>query len=447
VSGDKNAASKTTIIRGARLIDGNGGDPIRDAVIVVEDKKIKALGKKGAVTEPAGAEVIDAHDCTLMPGMFDCHLHVAAYNVVTFQNFRAAIFETSPQLEMLYALFHAQLCFEQGFTTLRDMGRFTPFDGRFTFEICAIRDAIELGIVPGPRLVTSGRAVITGSHLDLVLPRSAKRPPNMTADGPWELRRMVREELRIGADWIKTCASGGGGTSNEEPDIRNMTQEELNAIVDEAHAFHKPVAVHCFTPMSQRMCLEAGVDTIEHMVFSDAETTKLIAEAGIAMTPTLAHRTDHAIEIRRKVRTPENTIAKMKKIQPHAFDTFKRFHQAGIKIIMGTDTGLDPEMGHNAMELEVYVMLGMTPMEAIQTATKNAAEALRLPETGTLEVGKLADLIAVRGDPLHDITVLQPRENIRVVMKEGRAFVDKVSPDRRYVLDAKNPTWKIADTL
>jgi imidazolonepropionase-like amidohydrolase len=165
------------------------------------------------------------------------------------------------------------------------------------------------------------------------------------------------------------------------------------------------------------------------------------------MTPTLAHRTDHAIEIRRKVRTPENTIAKMKKIQPHAFDTFKRFHQAGIKIIMGTDTGLDPEMGHNAMELEVYVMLGMTPMEAIQTATKNAAEALRLPETGTLEVGKLADLIAVRGDPLHDITVLQPRENIRVVMKEGRAFVDKVSPDRRYVLDAKNPTWKIADTL
>lgn len=438
---------KTVVIYGGRLIDGTGGSVIKDPVIVVQGKRIKAIGKKGLVATPKGAEIIDAKKYTLMPGMFDCHVHVAAYNVLTFHNYRVAIFEVSPQLESFYALFHAQMCFEMGFTTLRDLGRATP-KGQFTAELCALRNAINAGIVPGPRLLVCGRAVITNSHLDLVLPRASDRGSDMVADGPWELRRLTREQLRIGVDVIKTSVSGGGGTADEEPDVRNMTQEELDAIVDEAHAFHKPVAPHCFTAQSHKMCVKAGVDTIEHIVFTDDETIAMIKDAGIPVVPTLSHRTDHAIEVRRKIGTPQNVLTKMKKIQPYTFESFKKFHQAGVKLAMGTDMGLDPEMGSNAVELALYVKLGMTPMEAILTATKNAAEALHMDkDLGTLEVGKLADILAVDGDPSRDITVIQKKENIKMVMKDGRPYVDKISPEKKYVMHPEPGAWKIIDNL
>lgn len=434
-------------IRGGRLIDGNGGPVVRNPVIVVDDKRIKAIGTEGTLQIPAGAEVIDAKKCTLMPGMFDMHVHLAAWNCITFKNYRAAIFEVTPQLESFYMLFHAQLCFEMGFTTLRDLGKSTPF-GDFVTEACAVRDAINAGVMTGPRLLVSGRSIITGSHLDLTLPRAAIRAPGMTADGPWELRRLTREKLRVGCDWIKTSASGGGGTADEEPNVRNMVQEELNAIVDEAHAFHKHVAVHCFTSESHRMCVKAGVDTIEHIVFTNDETVKMIADAGIPVVPTLSHRTDHAIEVRRQIGTPENVLTKMKMIQPHTFESFKKMHQAGIKLAMGTDTGLDPEMGQSAKELEIYVKLGMSPMEAIQTATKNAAEALRMDkDLGTLATGKLADVLAIDGDPSSDITVLQKKENILMVMKEGQAYIDKLSPKDKYVIHPSPGQWKIIDSL
>ena len=144
----------------------------------------------------------------------------------------------------MYALFHAQLCMEMGFTTLRDLG-LNSSRGLLTDEMCAVRDSIDAGIFPGPRLLVGGFTYITGSHLELILPRAALRPGFQSADGPWELRKLARTNLRSGCDVIKTCASGGGGTDKEEPDVRNMTQEELDAIVDEAHAFHKRCAVHC----------------------------------------------------------------------------------------------------------------------------------------------------------------------------------------------------------
>lgn len=438
---------KPSVINGGRLIDGNGGAVTRNPTIVVEGKKIKAIGIAGQIKVPRGAEVVDARKYTLMPGMFDCHAHLAAYNAATFNNYRVAIFEVTPQLESFYVLFHAHMLFEMGFTTVRDLGRVTP-RGQFTAEFCAVRDAINAGIVPGPRLIVCGRAIITNSHLDLVLPRAALRQPGMVADGPWELRRQTREQLRTGADFIKTSVSGGGGTSDEEPDVRNMTQEELDAIVDEAHAFHKPVAAHCFTTQSHRMCVKAGVDTIEHIVFTDDETIAMIKDTGIPVIPTLSHRTDHAIEVRRRIGTPRNVLTKMKKIQPYTFESFKKFHQAGVKIAMGTDIGLDPEMGGNAGELEIYVKLGMTPMEAIQTATKNAAEALGLgKDLGTLEPGKLADIIAVEGDPSRDIRVLQERDNFKMVMKEGSIFVDKISDEKKYVMHPEPGSWKIIDNL
>jgi imidazolonepropionase-like amidohydrolase len=447
MASNETAAGRVTAIKGARLIDGHGGAPIRKAVILIRGERIVQVGTDADVRIPKNARVIDASRYTLMPGMFDCHVHIAAFNVLTFKNYRVAMWEVSPELENFYALFHAQMCFEMGFTTLRDLGRFT-YKGVFTASSCAVRDAINAGIMPGPRLFVAGRPVITNSHHDLTFPRVSIRQPGVTADGPWDLRRSTREHLRAGCDWIKTSASGGGGTADEEPSVRNMTQEELDAIVDEAHAFLKPVAVHCFTPQSHQMCVKAGVDTIEHIVFTDDDTVAMIRDAGIPVVPTLSHRTDHAIDVRRQMGTNENILKKMKKIQPYTFASFRKFHEAGIKIAMGTDTGYDPEMGSSARELEIYVNLGMTPLEAIQTATKNAAEALKVgDELGTLEVGKIADVVIVDGDPSRDIRVLQKKDNIKLVMKDGQVHVDKLSARPKSVIQCEPGSWKIIDTL
>jgi len=366
---------------------------------------------------------------------------------MTFHNHRVAQFEVMPHLQQMYAMFHAQNCFDMGFTTLRDLGM-NGTRGLFVHELCAVRDAIDAGIVEGPRMLIAGFTTITGSHLDLIQPRAMVRTGFQTADGPWELRKLARTNLLAGVDVIKTCASGGGGTDKEEPDIRNMTQEELDAIVDEAHAFHKLAAVHCFTTSAQRMALKAGADTIEHMVFHDDETIDMIKEAGIPVTPTLSHRTDHAIELRRNLGTAEFVLKKMKWLQPYCFETFRKMYKAGIKIAMGTDMGFEPHMGSNAAELEIWVKLGMKPMDAIVATTKNAAEAIKMGDKlGTLEAGKFADLIAIDGDPLKDIACLQKKKNIKIVMKEGKVHVDRRPGHDKNVVQMQPGDWKIIDYL
>jgi imidazolonepropionase-like amidohydrolase len=216
--------------------------------------------------------------------------------------------------------------------------------------------------------------------------------------------------------------------------------------VDEAHALHKSCAVHCFTPDAHRMALKAGADTIEHMVFHDEDSLEKIVSSGVWMTPTLAHRTDHAIEIRRQIGTPQFTLNKMKKIQPSCFDTFQKFHKAGVNIAMGTDMGFEPGMGSNAFELEIYVDLGMSPMEAILTTTRNAARALKMDnDLGTIQEDKLADIVAVDGDPLADIRILQERKRIQLVMKEGDIFVDRRPGKSREVVHAEPDSWRIID--
>jgi imidazolonepropionase-like amidohydrolase len=436
-----------TFIKGGTLIDGKGGRPVKDAVIVVQGRRIKQVGTQDKVKIPREAEVIDAARYTLMPGMMDLHIHTSMFNCMTFHNHRVAQFEIMPHLQQMYALFHAQLCFDMGFTTLRDLGM-NSNRGLLTNELCAVRDAIDAGIMEGPRMLIGGFTTITGSHLDLIQPRAMPRHGFNTADGPWELRKLARTNLLAGCDVIKTCASGGGGTDKEEPDIRNMTQVELDAIVDEAHAFHKSAAVHCFTTQAQRMALAAGADTIEHMVFHDDETIDLIAEAGIPVTPTLAHRTDHAIQLRREHGTAEFVLRKMKYLQPFCFETFRKMYKAGVTIAMGTDMGFEPDMGSNAGELEIYVKLGMKPMDAILTATGNAAQAIKLGgDLGTIEGGKLADIIAVDGDPLKDISLLQEKKNIKLVMKEGRIYADRRPGRNKSVVNVKSGDWKIVDDL
>ena len=429
------------------LIDGRGGKPLKNAVVLVQGNRIVKVGEKGRLKAPPGAEAIDCSRHTVMPGMMDLHIHTAMYNCMTFHNHRVAQFEIMPHLQQMYALFHAQNCFDMGFTTLRDLGMNGPY-GLLVNEMVAVRDAINAGIVEGPRMVIGAFTTMTGSHLELIQPRAMYRWGFNTADGPWELRKLARKNMLAGCDVIKTCASGGGGTDKEEPDIRNLTQEELDALVDEAHALHKHAAVHCFTTSAQRMALKAGADTIEHMVFHDDETIDMIIEAEVPVTPTLSHRTDHAIRLRREHGTADFVLRKMKYLQPFCFETFRKMHKAGVKIAMGTDMGFEPDMGSNAAELEIYVKLGMKPMDAILTTTRNAAQALKMDkDLGTLEAGKYADLIAVDGDPLKNIRCLQEKKNIRLVMKEGRVYADRRPGQNKSVVNVKPGDWKIIDYL
>ncbi len=431
------------VLKAGRLIDGKGREVIQNAIVVIDGSRIKEIGVEGEVSVPSDAEVIEAPNCTLMPGLIDTHLHLSAHNILTFKNYRVATFEVTPQLQMLYTLLHGQMLFEMGFTTLRDHPWVTAHGGHNTAELVAIRDAIDAGIFAGPRLRVGGYAIITNSHLDLILLGNFPRQLGHTADGPWELRKLARSQLRIGCDFVKTCASGGGGTDKEAPDVRNMTQEELDAVVDEAHAFDKHCSCHCFTPTAQKMAVKAGADTIDHCVFTDDEAIKMMKAENKIIIPTLLHRSDRAIEVRRRVGTSEFVLNKMKRIQPYTKESFQRYLEAGIKMAMGTDMGLDPEMGANAQELEIYVDYGMTPMQAIQTATKNAAEAIWLDQdTGTLEAGKFADIIAVEGDPLKDIRILQDKKKIKIVMKEGEIFVDRRPGHKKSVIHDEQWDWK-----
>lgn len=437
--------SSTVAYKVGKLIDGNGGQVVENGVVVIKDGIITAVGAAANVAIPKDAEIVDEPNLTAMPGMMDLHLHIGQFNNLTFRNYRVAQWEISPELQQLYMLFHAQLCFERGFTTLRDEGLMST-RGLMTEHTIAVRDSIDLGIFPGPRLIVAAFTVGTGSHLDLIMPRAALRNPLATADGVDEMRKLSRQNLLKGADWLKTCASGGGGTDKESPHVRNHTQEELDAVCDEAHAQHSYCSIHCFTPEAQQMALNAGADTIEHMVFHSDEMLEKIVAAGTPVCPTLLHRTDHAIAVRTETGTPKFTLDKMRKIQPFCFETFQAMHKAGVKIFMGTDMGPEPDMGSNALELEVYVDLGMTPMEAIQTTTKNAAEAVRLDkEIGTLDVGKKADMLLIDGNPAEDIKVLQPRENIKVVMKDGKVFVDRRKGQKKRVINVDYKSWALAD--
>ncbi|MDH3286197.1 MAG: amidohydrolase family protein [Betaproteobacteria bacterium] len=434
-------------VKGGTLIDGSGKKPIKDPVIELNGRRIKRVGTKASIRIPPRATVIDCGNNTLMPGMMDLHIHTAMYNCMTFHNHRVAQFEIMPHLQQMYSLFHAQNCFDMGFTTLRDLGMNGPY-GLLVNELCAVRDAINAGIVEGPRMLVAGFTTMTGSHLDLIQPRAMHRWGFNTADGPWELRKLARKNMLAGCDVIKTCASGGGGTDKEEPDIRNLTQEELDALVDEAHALHKHAAVHCFTTQAQRMAIKAGTDTIEHMVFHDDKTIDLIAEVGVPVTPTLSHRTDHAIQLRREQGTAEFVLRKMKYLQPFCFQTFQKMYKAGVKIAMGTDMGFEPHMGTNGAELEIYVKLGMKPMDAILTATRNAAQALKMDkDLGTIVAGKLADIIAINGDPLKNIRCIQDKKNIQLVMKEGKIYADRRPGKNKNVVNVKPGEWKIVDYL
>lgn len=410
-------------VKGGNLIDGTGKPPIENSVIVIEGSRITDVGKEGEVKIPSDAQVVEAAGKTVMPGLMDLHVHLGNVEGASTPETLLNLFKASPFLLLLYAVKHAGEMLEAGFTTARDLGMSNVMAAEPVWAarpMVALRKAIEQRLVPGPRLVVAGPFCMSAGHFDMLPSRyeDLRSPPN----GVWAVRKRVREFARENVDLIKIASGGGVAGEGEELWWRNYTVEELKAIVDEAHALGKKVAAHAYTANTVRNALEAGVDEIEHGSFLDEETIKMLVEKRTYLVPTLTtfHATEKAEHMRRKKEEIKKMVAA----------NFAKAYKAGVRIAVGTDIFLqehpDPVHGDNAYELELMVRYGMPEMEAIMAATRNAAEALGWEhDLGTIEKEKLADIIIVEGDPLKDIKILQNKQKIRRVIKDGRIEVSR----------------------
>ena len=411
----------TQAIVGGRIIDGTGADPVENGVVVIEDGVIQAVGAKSAVTVPRGADVLDAAGRTVLPGIIDCHVH-GTYRA---RDMRQHLLNT-PTYNILQSTAILRETLHCGVTTARDMG---GADAGF-------REAIEEGIIEGPRLLISIIMMSqTGGHGDYWMPAGFRVPkrtwlPEPVADGVDEVRRTVRHTLMAGADFIKICATGGITSVTDSWDEPQFTVEELATAVAEAAAKNKRVAVHAEGVDGIRNALKAGVYSLEHGWFVDEECVDMMLAQGTWWVPTLAlvplsverRRNDPkwgGQQLGQEDRKDAEIYDKMQAQKPLWQDAVKR----GVKVAMGTDQSHRLMVGENLVELEFMVdYLAMSPMEALVASTTRAAECIERPDLGALALGKAADVLVVDGDPLADIRVLQPRDNIHLVMKAGRAY-------------------------
>ncbi|NIM46212.1 MAG: amidohydrolase family protein [Nitrososphaeria archaeon] len=413
-------------IKAGKLIDGTGNPPIENAVVVVKGSRIEAVGEE--VKVPSHAQVIDADGKNVMPGLLDIHVHLASVEAPGSQVILSMV-RAPPSLLILYAAKHARDMLEAGYTTVRDLGiLLSTVPSREATPLLSLRGAIELGLVPGPRVVVAGPIYMTAGHYDMIKPPTILRSSGETADGAWEVRRKVRELIRENVDLIKTSAGGGAAGEAEEIWWRNYTVEELEAIVDEAHAQGRKVAAHVYTPATIKNALEAGVDTIEHGSFLDDQVIDMMVKKETVLVPTLTVFSERNVSA--DPDRPVYYLRKMGDILEASKNSFQKAHRAGVKIAAGTDLWAQwppaPIFGENAYELELMVKYGMSEMEAIVASTKTAAEALGLEDQiGTLEKGKEADIIISESDPLKNIEVLQDKENIQMVMKGGKIAVNR----------------------
>jgi imidazolonepropionase-like amidohydrolase len=422
-------AAPRVVVRAGRLLDGTGSEPAT-ATLVLENGRIASIHPTGSGVSIGDSDlVIEAPTWTVMPGLMDLHVHLQ-HGVLDPRepHLTLGILAATPQMLTLWAARNARLMVEAGFTTARDVASYRH---PRNLEVLAVRDAVALGVMPGPRLFVAGWASQTAGHGDMGLPRTWPRDPELLADGPWEFRRLVRLMVRDGVDLIKTSTSGGAGGHGEQIWWRNHTDEELVALVDEAHASGRRVACHAHSADGIKRALRAGVDTIEHAVYLDEEGIELLLKHDATLVPTLSVRSERAAERHRRSGSAPEVVQKFAALAEAGTGNLEPAYRAGVRIALGTDTGrtLREHFGHNAYELELMVRVGMTPMDAILAGTRNAAVALGTADRlGTLEVGKIADLLVVDGDPLADIRVLADPARIKLVMQEGRTVIDRRDP-------------------
>ncbi|HYI64363.1 MAG TPA: amidohydrolase family protein [Allosphingosinicella sp.] len=408
------AAPRSVVVTASRMIDVLTGRVVEDPVVVITGGRIVAVAGRGGARPsiPAGARRIDLPGMTLLPGLIDMHVHLDSspfygpYESLQFTD----LFQT------VMGPGHARDMIEAGFTTVRNLGSDNYAD-------IAYMQAIDEGRLIGPRIVPAAYALgATGGHCDeTFLPPSYNATNPGVGDGPQALRDRVRQQRRYGAQVIKVCATGGVFSRNTEPGQQQLSEGELRAIAEEAHQWGLRVAAHAHGASGIKAAIRAGIDTIEHASLIDAEGIRLARERGTFLVMdiynseyTQAHGAENGIL--------EDNLRKDREIAQIQRDNFRAAHRAGVRMAYGTDAGVMPHAlaGHQFRWMVEY---GMTPMEAIQSATRNAAQALgREADVGAIAVGRFADMVAVGGDPLADVRQL---ESVDVVIKGGAIVSDR----------------------
>jgi imidazolonepropionase-like amidohydrolase len=411
------AADQSVVLKAARMFDGKSNALVQNAVVIVQGDKILDVGSN--LPMPTDAQVIDLGDATLSPGFMDAHTHLTADFSGNYNERRLQQLDLNVSEQAIRATAFARATVEAGFTTVRDLG--SRFIASHEFVDVALRNSINKGVIVGPRMLVATKGIgATGGHFD---PTGGfrdflfGREPDYTdgiANGPDEIRTAVRFEVKNGADVIKAAVSGGVLSLGDEVDTPQLTPAEMTALVDESHRLRKKVAVHCHGDQAAREAIEAGVDSIEHGSFMKPETLTMMKKKGTFLTPTLM-----ASEwIMGKLDNyPPALQAKAKAATAARSEMFRNAVKMGIKISFGTDAAVFPH-GQNAKEFKLMFDLGMSAIDALKSATGNDAELLGIAQkVGTLEKGKLADIIAMPVDPTSDITVT---ERVSFVMKEGK---------------------------
>lgn len=402
------AAPTRIAIRAGRLIDGLGGAPITDAVILVENERITAVGRGLAI--PSGARVIDLSRSTVLPGLIDAHTHVTSQP----ENYMEDLFRRSPIDVAVSAHVYARRTLDAGFTTIRDVGAGEFID-------VALRNAINAGTVSGPRMQVATLTVgSTGGHGDITgfSPYLKFGHFSGVADGEAEIRKLVRFEVKNGADLIKLLASAGVLSEEESVGAPQFTQVEMNAAVDEARMWGRKVAAHAHGAEAIKRALRAGVASVEHASLIDDEGIRLAKERGAYLVMDI-YNDDYIMAEYKRLGYPQKILDKEASVGRLQRESFRRAVQAGVKLAFGTDAGVYPH-GWNGKQFAKMVEWGMTPMQAIQSATTSAADLLGWSDrVGSLQPGRYADLVAVDGDPLRDISEL---ERVKFVMKGGVVY-------------------------
>jgi len=400
------APPKVVAIRAARLIDGRGGNVVSPAVIVVRGNKIESIGSAA----PPDAQVIDLGDMTLLPGLIDAHVHTLLQGDITSEDYDAQLFKESLAYRALRASKAVKIALNNGFTTVRDL----ETEGAMYTDV-DVKRAINNGVIDGPRMVVSTRAMsVTGGYGPSGYSPEVTYPMGVQiVDGVDQARKAVREQIAHGADWIKVYADRSyfvakDGTLSSTP---TFNAEEMKAIVEEAHRLRHKVAAHAMARPGIENALNAGVDSIEHGIAIPDDLLDVMVAKGTYLCPTLT--------VTEYVAAGRGGI--WLKIPAFHRDSFARALKRGVKIAFGTDAGgFDWTAMNEAKEFAYETKFGMTPMQAIQTATRNAADLLDMSDrVGTLEAGKLADIVAVPGNPLNDITAM---ERVAFVMKDGNVY-------------------------
>lgn len=403
------AAEPTTVITADRLLDVRSGRYVEHPQVVVQGERIVAVGRAGDAV-PANATRIDLPGRTLLPGLIDMHVHLDSDP--TYGGYTGLQF--GDRFWSVVQVPNASRTLAAGFTTVRNVGSDAWND-------VGLRQAIEQHKLVGPRIVTATYAVgATGGHCDSTyFPPSMDQKSPYTVDSPEEGRKVVRTLRKYGAQVIKICATGGVFSHGDEPGAQQLTLDEMRAIVDEAHMASLKVAAHAHGAPGIRDAIRAGVDTIEHASLIDDEGIRLAKQKGTWLSMDI-YNTDYTQAEGRKNGVLEDNLRKDHEIGDIQRENFRKAHRAGVGMVYGTDAGVYPH-GDNARQFAVMVRYGMTPVQAIQTATVNAAQALGSRDVGIVEAGRYADLIAVEGDPVQDVTVL---ERVAFVMKGGDVVKD-----------------------